>query len=391
MQFRENTLEFNKKNVSDIFFTPKYQRDILFDSIKDYLTHEKNILIPGAGTGEFIYDILEMDVSHNIYAIENNESLFNTIEDISNVVSIFSDFFEISKPFNYLKYDIIISNPPSYIIDKTHPVGLTYKYLFFDKIDIYSFFLSKSIDLLKNDGILAFIIPDSILNHSSLQLLRNRINSTCNILTIKKLSNLFMKTTFNSVLIVLQKSKKDIPNNFICTINKNPIFTFDFPLYKTIFDNTTYLSKFNVEIFEGSNYTSDPRTSNNKHIPIIYTKNIDNDNTLHLLESKKQYIQQKNVMYKIFDKPALIFNKIYGDPDNEYNIHYALCTLPKFCCNTNTIVLQFPKLDNEEAVIFFHKIITSLKNEKTKLWAKTFLKFGYITPYQIQHYLPIFK
>jgi len=104
----------------------------------------------------------------------------------------------------------------------------------------------------------------------------------------------------------------------------------------------------------------------------------------------KQYIHFNNVP-KVFNKPSLIFNKCYGDSKDEYTIHYALCTLPKYSCNSNTIIIQFPSLSNEDAIICIHSITQSLKNIKMKLWSKEFLKFGQISPYQLLYYLPIFK
>ena len=389
-QFRQNTYQFIKENKIDTFFTPKYQRDILFSFIKDELSSTKNIIIPGAGTGEYIHDILEMDVSHNIFAIENNISLFNTIKDISNINAIYSNFFQISKPFNFIKYDIVISTTPSYYIDKLHPIGSKFKHWFHNKTDICSFFITRAIDLTKDNGTLAFIVPEYILNHSDFQLLRNRIDNSCTVTHIQKLSNFFMKTSFNCILFILKKNKNNSPFN--CTVNKNIIYTLDIPLYKNIFNNVTYISKLQGDIFIGSNHTHLKRTSDNKCIPIIYNKNISDYHSIELFDNNsKQFIDKNNNVNKIFDKPSLIFNKFYGDSKDEYSINYALCTLPLYYCNSNTIIIQFPSLDNEEAVITIHSIIQSLKNIKMHLWCKEFLKFGQISPYQLLYYLPIFK
>ena len=399
-QFRENTSQFIKNNF-DTFFTPKYIRDILLSNIKESLSSKKNILIPGAGTGEYIHDILEIDVSHNIYAVENNISLFNTIKDISNIHPIHSDFFKLSESFNFIKYDIVISTLPSYFIDKHHPIGLKFKHWFIKKTDICSLFITRAIDLTKNNGTLAFIVPEYILNHSDFQLLRNRIDNTCTVIHIQKLSNFFMKTYFNSILFVLKKNKTSIFNCtddkktssiFNYTINKNVMYTIDIPLYKNIFNNVTYISKLDAEIFIGCNHFNLNRSKNNKYIPIIYNKNISDSHSIELFDNNsKQYIHPDKNLKKVFNKPALIFNRFYGDFNNEYNINYALCTLPKYSCNSNTIIIQFPSLTNEAAIIIIHDIIQSLKNTKLNLWCKEFLKFGQISPYQLLYYLPIFK
>ena len=389
-QFRKNTSLFIKNKKTQTFFTPKYQRKILFPNIENELSSKKNILIPGAGTGEYIHDILDTDISHNICAVENNISLFNNIKDISNIQAIHSDFLQISKPFNFTKYDIVISTPPSYYINKNHIVGKKFKNWFHNRTDICSLFIRRSIDLTKNGGTLAFIVPEYILNHSDFQLLRNNINNSCTVTHIQKLSNLFMRTSFNSILFILKKNKGNSIFNY--TVNKNIIYSIDSPLYENIFDNVSYISNLDAEIFTGSNFTNLHRTKDNTCIPIIYNKNISISHSIELFDNNsKQYINSNKVSDKLFNKPSLIFNRFYGDSDNEYVIQYALCTLPKYYCNSNTIVIQFPYLSNEESIINIHTIIQSLKNTKMKLWSREFLKFGQISPYQLLYYLPIFN
>lgn len=389
-QFRENTSLFIKKKI-DTFFTPKYQRKILFSNIENELSSKKNILIPGAGTGEYIHDILDMDISHNICAVEKNILLFDNIKDISNIQAIHSDFLQISKPFNFIKYDIVISTPPSYYINKNNPIGKKFKHWFHNRTDICSIFIRRSIELTKNGGTLAFIVPEYILNHSDFQILRNTIDNFCTVIHIQKLSNLFMRTSFNSILFILKKNKFN--SNFNCTVNKNIIYSLDLPLYKNIFDNVSYLSKLDAEIFVGHNYTNLERTKDNTCIPIIYNKNISISHSIELFDNNsKQYILPNKVSYnKLFNKPSLVFNRFYGDSNDEYVIHYALCTLPKYYCNSNTIVIQFPSLSNEESIINIHSIIQSFKNTKMKLWSREFLKFGQISPYQLLYYLPIYQ
>lgn len=391
-QFRENTSIFIKNKKIDTFFTPKYQREILFSNIENELSSKKNILIPGAGTGEYIHDILDMDISHNICAVEKNISLFDNIKDISNIQAIHSDFLQISKPFNFTKYDIVISTTPSFYINKNHSIGKKFKHWFHNRTDICSIFVRRSIDLTKIGGTLAFIVPEYILNHSDFQLLRNTIDNSCTVTHIQKLSNLFMRTSFNSILFILKKNKDNSIFNY--TVNKNIIYSLDLPLYQNIFDNVSYISKLEAEIFVGSNHTNLNRTKDDTCIPIIYNKNISTSHSIELFgNNSKQYINANNNISsnKLFNKPSLIFNRFYGDSNDEYTIQYALCTLPKYYCNSNTIIIQFPSLSNEESIINIHSIVQSLKNTKMKLWTREFLKFGQISPFQLLYYLPIFN
>lgn len=247
----------------------------------------------------------------------------------------------------------------------------------------------RAIDLLKNNGIIAFIIPDSILNSPYLQLLRNKISNQGSIIFLQRLSNLFTKTTYNTILIGFQKNKT-VLDKFIYYSNGQPFFHFNPSIYSKIFSNASYLSNFNIKIDKGTiPKTISNRTNDERCIPILYTKNIV-DNSLELYKNSKQYILPKFSPSQPRNKPSLIISKFYGNEDDEFKINYAMCSMDSYYCNDNLFVITFPDLNNEESVIFIHKIINSLKMKKTRTWERLFLQDGLISKFQIKYYLPIF-
>ena len=96
-------------------------------------------------------------------------------------------------------------------------------------------------------------------------------------------------------------------------------------------------------------------------IPIIYTKNII-DNYLELYKNSKQYILPKLTSSKPRNKPSLIISKFYGNDNDEFQINYTMCSMDSYYCNDNLFVITFPELNNEESVIFIHKITKYYKS-----------------------------
>ena len=386
-QFSKNTIDYLKNNND--FIPPKNSRNILFDNIKSFIKPNSDILEPCAKTGEFVHQLLEIDISFNLTILEENKTLFDNIKDISNCKVNNTSFLKISKPHNFKKFDIIIGAPPSKIIDKKTHIGKQFKHWFVNKTDVYALYFMRAIDLLKNNGVIAFIIPDSILNSPYLQFLRNKISIQGSIIFLQRLSNLFTKTTYNTVLIGFQKNKT-INDKFSGLFNKQTFFHFNPSIYSDVFSNATFLSKFNIKIDKGNipkNILN--RTNNVRGIPIIYTKNIV-DNSLELYKNSKQYILPKFTSSQPRNKPSLIISKFYGNDNDEFQINYTMCSMDSYYCNDNLFVITFPELNNEDSVIFIHKIIKSLKMNETRNWERLFLQDGLISKFQIKYYLPIF-
>lgn len=389
-QFLQNTVEYLKNNID--FIPPKNSTDILIKYIKPFIKPDSHILEPFAKTGEFINQLYKLDISFNLTILEENIELFNNIIDtypnISN--SFHTSLLKLSKPHNFKKFDIIIGAPPSKLIDKKTAIGKSFRHWFVDNTDLYSLYLMRAIDLLNNNGVIAFIIPDTIFNSPNIQMLRNKISTQGTIIHLQRLSNLFTKTTYNTVLIVFQKNINN-DDNYKFIVNNKPFFHINTQIYKDIFHESTFLSNLNIKITEGHIPKNiDNRTKNRKGIPILYTKNIDSDFTLKLYDNSKQYIESNYLDTPIIQKPSLIFSKFYGTNEDEFQIKCALCTLEKYVCNDNLFVVTFPQLNNDESVILIYKIIKSIQSDKTKPWKNIFLKNGILTKFQIKYYLPLF-
>ena len=388
-QFLPNTIDYLKNNTE--FIPPKNSRDILIKHIKPFINCDSNILEPCAKTGEFVNQLLQLDISFNLTILEENKDLLDNINDTYLIHNSFNtSLLKLSQPHNFKKFDIILGAPPSKLIDKKTTIGKSFRHWFIDNTNLYSLYFMRAIDLIYQDGIIAFIIPDTILNSPNIQMLRNKISKRGSVIHLQRLSNLFTRTTFNTVLIVFQKNKNN-QDKYKFSINNQPFFHPNPQIYKDIFLSSTFLSNINCKITKGLVHRNiDNRTSRSSDIPILYSKNIDSDYSLRLFNNKKQYINHEFIDTTVMTKPSLIFSKFYGTDKDEFQLKCAPCTLEKYICHDNLFIVTFPNLDNEKSIILIYKIIKSIQSDKTKVWQKNFLKNGILTKFQIKYYLPIF-
>jgi hypothetical protein len=79
-----------------------------------------------------------------------------------------------------------------------------------DKSDLLFYFIKKSIDLLKTDGIMGFIVSNAFLFSDKAQKLRNYIIETCSILEIVNFEQykVFKDADIMTCILILQKNKK---------------------------------------------------------------------------------------------------------------------------------------------------------------------------------------
>ncbi len=164
--------------------------------------------------------------------IKNGNSLISGTDE--ELEKYFGKNFKDKKPFNWQEefpevfkrggFDVIIGNPP-YI--QSRNLNDEERYFYWDKYltdtnhsDIYSFFIEKSLNLLKNQGGFGFITPNTWLQTPSFKSLREKIfdeSKMVNILCFDEEAKIFSGAQVSNIVFVLQKEKdrKMIENNFI--------------------------------------------------------------------------------------------------------------------------------------------------------------------------------
>ncbi|MBM3206406.1 MAG: methyltransferase [Candidatus Staskawiczbacteria bacterium] len=212
------------------FFTPFEIASFMADWVLLNKKNDLSILDPASGLGVFERAIAskkkDKKVAFDAWEIDENLSeklieLFSRLDIKANVVN--QDFFNTS--WNK-KYDGIIANPPYYkhhFIDNKDKIyqeicSKTY-FKFSIQTNIYCWFLVKSLNLLKDGGRLAFIIPSEFLNANYGESIKSYLIQSgiaLNIININFKENVFDNALTTSAIVLAEKTNvKPTEINFL--------------------------------------------------------------------------------------------------------------------------------------------------------------------------------
>ncbi|MDD5134908.1 MAG: N-6 DNA methylase, partial [Phycisphaerae bacterium] len=214
-----------KKSQSGSYYTPSI---IVDEIVREYVKKDSKVLDPCCGTGQFLLafaDIVENP--SNIYGIDIDKIAVriarlnilikyknkdfapnivckNALFDVGNY-----DLFSLNDD-NIKNFDIVATNPPwgvHFSQEETEKLKKICSEL--SSFESFSYFLKKSIDLLQDNGVLSFILPESILNVKTHKDIRDVILNNTHIKKIVCLDRVF-KNVFTPVIrLDLKKSKKE--------------------------------------------------------------------------------------------------------------------------------------------------------------------------------------
>ena len=211
-----------KKNRYQAFYT---ECSIITQYMIDLLQCESNssILEPCAGEGAFLRAMKKLSFSPKIHALELNyeSALFlkNFFLNEQNIIIENTDFlFRENLPY----FDRIIANPPygAYLDIEKRKI-LKNKYPNANSKETYNLFLIKSLGLLRKEGRLVFIIPDTFMNTRMHENLRKELlhNHTIESITLFP-SNFFPGINFGYAGL-----------SIISVVKSEPLDSCSFPVY----------------------------------------------------------------------------------------------------------------------------------------------------------------
>jgi adenine-specific DNA-methyltransferase len=118
--------------------------------------------------------------------------IMQTFKDVENVSIANDDFLKMTDD---KKYDLIIGNPPYFEMKREDIDNNMYDKVMCGRTNIYTWFIYKSIQMLKLGGELRFIIHQTLLSGKYFSRIRSYIEETCDIIDIVNISenNLFNK------------------------------------------------------------------------------------------------------------------------------------------------------------------------------------------------------
>lgn len=234
-----------KQESLSVYYTPLWLIEYIISNTLPNLSYSDTIKIlePSCGCGMFITYLF--DYLYKKFKIETEEDDLNIIKKITKIIYGYDIdkeaigylkiviSFKIVKILKYLpkiklniynlnylldnninneKFDFVVGNPP-YLenrkINKYYNKDILKKAFRSAKgrFDIYSLFIEKSLMLLKEGGILSFVVPSSLLGNNNFTEIRKIILEKTKIVQITNLGSSIFDNVDNSMITIILKKE----------------------------------------------------------------------------------------------------------------------------------------------------------------------------------------
>lgn len=347
IDYLKNT-DIKKRKKLGQYFTPKSIRELLLSKLpkKD----NADILDPACGSGEFLLSCKKYFKNPILYGFDIDKKLINIASKLVKNASIKNfDFLNID--INKKKYDYIIGNPPYFELKLNEEIKKKYFDIIKGRVNIFSLFIKTGLDLLKDGGYLAYVVPPSMNNGAYFSKLREYIikNSSLEYLHIIDGADNFHLANQKVMLIILKKTNSKKSSKYIFKKNGITIFTEDKKFLNKAYKNTVSLKDIGYTVKTGSiiwNEHKEKLTNDkNNSTLLIWASNINNGKIIiGYTKGKPQYI--KNVSNDLIIKSrVVVVNRITGS-SKEINIKAAIVNEKEFVCENHVNVIYMSKNAN---------------------------------------------
>ena len=402
------SLSKEEKKNGGIFFTPPACVVDIISQLRGFELSFDTILEPSCGSGEFISALVREYPRANITGVEYNHDIYSEVSQhfsaVTNVRIHHSDFLTYTTHDCSVRApDLIIGNPPYYVMKKEE-VAPEY-YPFFDgRPNIFILFIIKSAKLLREGGVLCFVLPSSFMNSQYYDKTRKYIVRNFTILHIAKCDNGggYLETQQETFVLMIQKRAPPTPTTTPTTsggvFEKSgaTIFTFNLPRLAELYAGSRSLYELGFKVSVGTvvwNQCKDILTNDGTKTRLIYSSNIEDGKFVH-----KTY---KNTEKKAFiDKPGggapmIVLNRGYGV--GEYKFDYCLITpesvsSQEYLIENHLICITLADADTDAAtpIAEFQRIIRSFQDSRTREFIACYCANNAMNTTELNHMLPIY-
>ena len=389
------------KKDSGIYFTHPTTIQQNLKYLDKYMKNVKSILEPSFGTGEYISALINSKTdSAHITGIELNKKIYDSVMnsntfDHDQIDLLNEDFIQYD--FKDKKYDLIIGNPPYFVIKKKD-VNEDYLQYFDGRPNIFILFILKSLDLLAENGILSFVLPRNFQNCLYFAKVRQRVYNEFEILNLFECDDNYIETKQKTIVLIIRK-KASMTKSIL---NKNKLFVVDQAMnalgtreniktIKKLMEGTKTLEQMGFKVTVGKvvwNQNKQILTSDKNKTRLVYSSDI-SDKTLvfkeYSNEAKKNFIDKKGQT-----GPILVLNRGYGVGD--YKFEYCLINESfEYLIENHLICIEhIAQIDDKELIKKYETIIESFENVKTHEFIKTYFGNNAINTTELCKILPIY-
>jgi type I restriction-modification system DNA methylase subunit len=405
IMFSELSFELTKsidkqdKQNNGIYFTSIGIVNKTLKYLEPYMENVKKILEPSCGSGEYINGLTSLYSDLELDCIEFYKPIYDSIKSFEKTttdskISIYNEDYLTSTAIKGKKYDLIIGNPPFYVMKKTDVERKYWEY-FDGRPNIFILFILNSLEKLEEGGIISFILPKNFLNCLYYDKTRKHIAENYSVIVIDECSDDFIETKQETIIFIIQNNVPEKGENLKYILHQNEYTIFgtetNINELKNMYHNSSTLAKMNFSVNVGTvvwNQCKDILTHDKNETLLIYSSDIKN-NKLKIKkysnEEKKNYIKKEGN-----DSPLLVINRGYGK--GEYKFDYCLIEGGfQYLIENHLICIRYNgKMNNDELIKMYKKIIKSLENEKTKRFISLYFGNSAINTSELCNILPIY-
>ena len=342
--YLKNT-DIEKRKKLGQYFTPKTIRDLLLKELVSISEKKDNVKIldPACGSGEFLLSCNEYFKSPILYGFDIDESLVAISKKLINNADIKClDTLKLDTEKS-IKYDYVIGNPPYFEFKPDKELKKKHNDIISGRVNIFSIFIKLGLELLEDDGYLAYVVPPSMNNGAFFSKLREYIMNISSVeyLHIVDGSDNFYMANQKVMLLILKKTNNHKNKKYIFSKNDITIFTEDKTFLNKAYKDTISLKEIGYKVKTGSiawnKYKENLTDDKNNSIPLIYSSNIVDGKIAIPNKRKLQYI--RNIPKEFIIKNNVIaVNRVTGSHKN-INIKSAIVKEKEFVCENHVNVI----------------------------------------------------
>lgn len=390
--------KLDKKN-NGIYFTPPSCVARNLSLLEPYLSDKVSVLEPSCGSGEYITS-LQSFPHLKITGIEFNQTIYDSILSLENErVNIrHGDFLKYD---SNIKYDLIIGNPPYYVMKKDQ-VSKEFHPYFSGRPNIFILFIIQSLRMLNEGGILSFVLPNSFLNCLYYEKTRRYIADHFQILHIVDGKAFkYLDTQQDTIILIVQKPVETLVETrlVLSLVNKkfilgtNSIFADEETkvILEELYKNSSNLHEMGFKVSVGNvvwNQCKDILTTDKSKTRLIYSSDISN-NTLSIKQYSNE--EKKNFIDKPGAKcPVLVVNRGYGV--GKYKFNYCLIEEEEYLIENHLICIEsVTNLSRDDLIDAYKKIITSFNDTRTSEFIQLYFGNNAINTTELNYIFPIYE
>jgi adenine-specific DNA-methyltransferase len=325
-EFTKETVEYIRKADDEQrkemgqYFTPRSVRDRLADALfgsADVPVTVPSVLDPACGTGEFLLTVSERVEDAELVGWELDEEVADIARRVVPEARIETTDALHEEPET--EFDIVVGNPPYFEFDPSEDLRERYSESVYGRVNIYSLFIQKGIEVLRDGGYLAYVVPPSVKNGAYFSAVREYVLETCEVVHLSTLEDagLFHGANQTPMLVILRKGGDS--ERYVFSKNGVTILSEDADHLREAFEGARTLLDMGYEVETGAliwnqnreRLTDEPDDGD---VPVVWSHNITEDGLVLDNHDKPQYVERDAVGDKMREGPAVAVNRVVGKP-----------------------------------------------------------------------------